>query len=178
VPAQFPGSYVIVDSYLCDTAAFCPFPSDPAGAGYAFGNERRAVAAAIGEAVERYSGNLVPDDLRAATYRDLDNAVDPTTLALFSPAQHDEPDFPCVPFTQDMVIEWADGVDMNTGEPVAVPASLVWASYRTTPPTNPIIQAGLAAGQSLAAAQWAALCEVIERDAMTLAWNGRQGLRR
>jgi ribosomal protein S12 methylthiotransferase accessory factor len=181
VPAQLPRSYTIVDSYLADTTRFCAYPSDTAGAGYAFADELRAVGAAVGEAVERYCGNLVPPGLRSASHTELTaagtDAIDPDTLALFSPDQHAEPGFPCVPFTRDLTVEWASGVDLATGAPVAAPASLVWVSHHGGPRTNPIIQAGLATGPTLAAAHWSAVCEIVERDAMTMTWTGRGALR-
>jgi ribosomal protein S12 methylthiotransferase accessory factor len=182
VPDHLPRSYLLVDSYLADSGQFCDWHADSAGAGYAFADPVRAVAAAVGEAVERYCGNLVPPGLRSASYADLVNAavpaVDPDTLALFSSDQHAEPGLGCVPFTHDLTVWWADGLDLRTGQPLAVPASLVWVSHPGGPRTNPIIQAGLAAGPTLPAAQWNGLCEVIERDAMTMAWTGRGPLYR
>ena len=178
-PAHFPASYTIVDSYLADTTVFCRHAADSAGAGYAFADEARATAAAVGEAAERYCGNLVPPGLRTGSSRDIEDAINPAAFAVFSAGQYREPGFPCVPFTDDLALAWAAGTDLGSGRPVAVPASLVWPSHAAAAPrTNPIIQAGLAAGPSLAAAQWSALCEVIERDAMVLAWMGRGGLHR
>jgi len=185
MPPHFPRSYTIVDSYLCDTSRFCGFPSDTAGAGYAFAGTTEdaggaAVAAAIGEAVERYCGHLVPPGLTTASHAELvaagRAAVDPRSLALFSAEQYTEPGFPCVPMTRDLPMAWADGTDLATGAAVLVPANLVWIDP-APPLTNPIVQAGLATGPSPAAARWNALREVIERDAMTLTWTGRGLLR-
>jgi ribosomal protein S12 methylthiotransferase accessory factor len=178
LPNRLPASYRLVDSYLADTSQFGDWPADTAGAGYAFDDPHRATAAAIGEAVERYCGNLIPPHLRTASYRELADAIDPESLALFAPAQHAQPGFGCVPFTRDLTVPWTDGVDLHTGRPVAVPATLVWVNHPGGPRTNPIIQAGLAAGPTLAAAQWNGLCEVIERDAMTMTWTGRRTLQR
>ena len=181
-PDRLPRSYALVDSYLADTGRFCAWPVESAGAGYAFADPDRAVAAAVGEAVERYCGNLVPPGLRSASHTQLTHAgvaaVDPDTLALFAPAQYARPGFPCVPFTRDLPVRWADGVDLRTGQLLAVPACLVWVNHPGGPRTNPIIQAGLAAGPSRPAARWGGLCEVVERDAMTMAWTGRRPLRR
>jgi ribosomal protein S12 methylthiotransferase accessory factor len=176
IPPHLPRSYTIVDSVLADTTVFCPYPADSAGAGYAFADENRAVAAAVGEAVERYCGNLVPPGLRCAAATEVAGAVDPGTLALFSVEQYRRSGFPCVPLTADLPVPWADAVDLRSGAPAAVPASLVWVNHPGGPLTNPIIQAGLAAGPTLAQAQWSGLCEVIERDAMAMAWMGRGGV--
>jgi len=175
-PAHFPRSYTIVDSYLADTTVFSPFPADSAGAGYAFDDPDQAIAAAVGEAVERYCGNLVPPGLRTAPAMDVAGAIDPSDLALFSAEQYARPGFPCTPLTADLPVPWADALDLATGRPAAVPASLVWVNHPGGPLTHPIVQAGLAAGGSVEQAAWSGLCEVIERDAMTLAWTGRAGL--
>ena len=178
IPAHLPRSYTIVDSLLADTTVFSSYPADSAGAGYAFADEDRAVAAAVGEAVERYCGNLVPPGLRVAAAVDVAGAVDPATLALFSAEQYRQPGFPCVPLTADLRVAWADAVDLHSGVPAAVPAALVWVNHPGGPLTNPIIQAGLAAGSTLARAYGSGLCEVIERDAMAMAWMGRGGVAR
>ncbi|MBV8542207.1 MAG: YcaO-like family protein [Pseudonocardiales bacterium] len=130
---------------------------------------------------------MVPPGLRKASYDTLAAdgiaALDPTRLALFSTAQHAEPGFPFVPFTRALEVEWTEGRDLHTGQRIAVPAPLVWPSYITAmadhhaPPTNPILQAGLAAGTTTANACWSALREVVERDTMTMSWAGRGGLR-
>ncbi|WP_436535812.1 YcaO-like family protein [Actinoplanes sp. HUAS TT8] len=176
VPAHFPTSYTIVDSYLADTTVFGPYPADSAGAGYAFSSSAdgdRAVAAALGEAVERYCGNLVPPGLPVGPATAIPDAVDPATLALFSAEQYRQTGFPCVPLTADLAVPWARGVDVATGRSAAVPASLVWVNHPGGPRTNPIVQAGIATAATVDGATWSALCEVIERDAMTLAWTGR-----
>ncbi|WP_432842005.1 YcaO-like family protein [Dactylosporangium sp. CA-092794] len=176
IPGRFPRSYRLVDAYLADARAFGPWPMETAGAGYAFGDPRPAVAAALGEAAERYCGNLVPPGLRTAAYAELaaegTPAVDPETLALFAPHQYAAPGFPFVPLTRDLPVPWTTGTDLATGRPVAVPAALVWVNHPGGPRTNPIVQAGLAAGPTRTAADWSALREVVERDAMTVTWTG------
>lgn len=186
-PDAFPASFGLVASVLSDTTRFSAWPSDSSGAGYAFADEAAATAAAVGEAVERYCGNLVPPGLARASHRQLVaaglDALDPASVALFSPGQYARPGFPFVPMTADLDLEWAPGVDLTTGAPVLVPASLVWVSYpaaaarRGLPVTNPIIQAGLAAGPDTAGGRLGALHEVLERDAMALSWHGRRPLR-
>lgn len=186
-PDALPATFGLVASVLSDTTRFSAWPSDSSGAGYAFADEAAATAAAVGEAVERYCGNLVPPGLVRIGHRELTaagrDALDPASVALFSPAQYARPGFPFVPMTADLTLEWAPGVDLATGSLVLVPASLVWVSYpaaaarRGMPVTNPIIQAGLAAGPDTVAARLGALHEVLERDAMALTWHGRRPLR-
>lgn len=186
VPAHFPAAFVLVSSWVADSTAFCPWPSDSAGAGYTFGDPAPAVAAAVGEALERYCGGLLPPGLRTATREQLvregRRTLDLDGMALFSPEQHAAPGFPFAPLTEPRLpLEWTDGRDLVDGAPTAVPATLVWASYphaRThLPATTPIIQAGLAAGPDRAFAETSALLEVVERDAMVMTWTGRAPLR-
>ncbi|MFC4068958.1 YcaO-like family protein [Actinoplanes subglobosus] len=172
-PAHFPVSWTIVDSFLSDTTVFGPYPADSAGAGYAFADEPRAFAAAVGEAVERYCGNLVPPGLPTGPATEIPDAVDPAGLALFSAAQYERAGFPCRPLTADLPIPWARATDLKTGGGTAVPASLVWVNHPGGPLTHPVVQAGLATGSSFDDAVWSGLCEVVERDAMTMVWTGR-----
>jgi ribosomal protein S12 methylthiotransferase accessory factor len=174
----------MISSVLSDTTRFSAWPSDSGGAGYAFDDERAATGAAIGEAVERYCGNLVPAGLPRAAYVGLAaagiDAVDPESVALFAPEQYAATGFPFAPLSRDLAMTWADGVDLVSGSSVLVPASLVWVSLPAVgvPPTNPIIQAGLATGLSRQAAEWSALCELVERDTMAMTWTGRGKLTR
>lgn len=188
-PAHFPPSYDLVQARIADTSRFSPWHADASGAGHAFGDPVRAREAALGEAVERYAGNLVPPGLRTASWRTLQDdgvaAVRPSSLALFSGDQLATPGFPAAPLTDDTVVAWARGRRLVDDVPVLVPASLVWPSWfagRPPAPDNPlahpVIQAGLAAGPDTAWAVRSALAEVVERDAMTLCWEGGLGLRR
>ncbi|WP_067823336.1 YcaO-like family protein [Nocardia inohanensis] len=186
LPATFPPGFRMFDSVLSDTTRFAAWPVDSSGGGCAFHDEDAARAAAIGEAVERYCGNLVPDelirgrgiDLRAAGHRVLPLAE----VALYSQTQYATVGFPFVPLTDELEIDWTRGHDLLTGAAVLVPAGLVWVSYplavaeSTLPVTNPIIQAGLSAGPDMEFATFGALCEIIERDAMALAWHTRDEL--
>jgi ribosomal protein S12 methylthiotransferase accessory factor len=76
-------------------------------------------------------------------------------------------------YRDDMVMDWLPGHDLATGEQVMVPASI--ALFRYTPPSpavNPFAYFhtnGLASGNVMEEAVCHALCEVIERDAMSLA---------
>ncbi|RZQ64722.1 YcaO-like family protein [Amycolatopsis suaedae] len=183
VPGRLPAAFELIAAELSDTTRFSVWPSDSGGAGYALGDPDAAAGAAVGEAVERYCGNLVPPGLRHGAFDELDAAVDPESVALFSAEQYASEGFPFRPMTRDLPMEWADGVDLRTGRATLVPASLVWVSYVAAaveaglPPTNPIIQAGLAAGRGRAAAGRSALLELLERDTIALAWHGRAGLR-
>lgn len=172
-----PPAFVAYGAELADTRRLGPWTTDRHTYGAAFFNEHQARQAAIGEAAERYCGNLVPAALPRASWRELaaagERALDPRELTLYSTAQYAERGFPFVPLTKDLTVRWVRGRDLMTGDAVFVPASLVYLARPKAgePPTNAIIYAGIAAGHSLEDAERAALEEIIERDAITLWWH-------
>ncbi|WP_405495574.1 YcaO-like family protein [Nocardia sp. NBC_00511] len=185
-PQLFPPGFHLFDSALADTRRFGPWPVDSAGGGCAFDDPDAARHAAIGEAVERYCGNLVPPGLIRGSARELGalghRMLDLRKVALFATEQYERPGFAFHPLTADLPREWTTGTDLVNGTEQLVPADLVWVSYlhavtaRGLRHTNPIIQAGLAAGPDLDFATRAALYELLERDAMALAWHTHQPL--
>jgi ribosomal protein S12 methylthiotransferase accessory factor len=139
----------------------------------------RARAAAIGEAVERYSAMFVPyDELRVTSARMLGpEAVDPERFALFHESQHAQPRFPFERFTPDTPTEFVAGISLPAGEPAYLPAQLVY--LRQPGLCRPIAystSSGLACAPTFAEAALAALFEVVERDAVMLAWKCRLSL--
>jgi ribosomal protein S12 methylthiotransferase accessory factor len=185
VPQHFPPEFKLIHSYVSDSARFSPWSSDSAGAGYCFdlGDRARPTAAAIGEAVERYCGNIVAKPIvRGSAETVIGASIDLSRLARFGATQYAQPRFPFVEPTDDLEMDWTLGVDLITGSDIWVPAELVWGSYphfvaRTGPAISPVAQAGLAAGPTTRFAIRNALREIVERDAMTLSWTGRRGVR-
>jgi ribosomal protein S12 methylthiotransferase accessory factor len=178
-PPDIPGGFVLVMGYVADVATTCGWLADRTSTGTAFDDEDAARAAAIGEAVERYCGNIIPPDLPRATFASLRNqglsAVDPNTLCLYSRRQYAAAGFPFVPFTHDLPVEWVWGHDLLSDEPTLLPAPLCYLNYyygwrRQEPPIAFLQYAGVAAGVSRADAEGAALEELIERDTTTLWW--------
>jgi ribosomal protein S12 methylthiotransferase accessory factor len=174
-----PAAWIGYGAHVADTTAHSPFVVDRYGFGAALGDPDRARRAAIGEAVERYCGNIVPDHLPVASYAELvaagRGALDPTELALYSPDQYATPGFPFVPFTRDLPVAWVPGTCLHTGAPTLVPASLAYLNFYTGPrrhhpPTNALSYAGIATGTDRAHAERFALEELFERDATTLWW--------
>ena len=156
------------------------WPADRVSMGMAIRNPAKAWNGAVGEAIERYCGNFVPDHLVSSTYRDLQlaqrSAIDPTTLALYSSEQYDDPSCPFTAFTHELAVRWAEGRWMDSEDPVLVPASLVWVNYHlvlepTDAVTNFVNLAGLATGPDRQSAELAALEEIIERDASVIWWH-------
>ena len=136
---------------------------------------RRARAAAIGEALERYSAMFVPEEqLRLTTALALGpQAVPPQSFALFHSTQHATAGFPFAPFTADTRLQFIEGVSLVNGGCGFLPAQLVY--LRPTDPTHRPIgystSSGLACAPTLAEATLAALLELVERDAVMLAWK-------
>ena len=182
IPAHFPASFALSHAVLSDSRAFSRWPSDASGAGYSFANPDAVLGAAIGEAVERYCGNLVPAGLKRASRRDVQAtgaaAIGLEDFCLFSREQYARPGFPVPAPDDDTVIDWVPAQDLGGGTEVLVPASMVWVAHSllVEPVRHPVIQAGLATGRTLEEAHWGGLCEVIERDAMTLSWTGGRGV--
>ncbi len=184
VPAPLPPSLVRVEAVLADSSRFTAWRADERAAGFAWrdrpGGETAAASAALGEAVERYCGNLVGSDLERASWHALRQrgirAVDPERLALFSAEQYRVPGFPFVPFVRDLEVLWKRGRNLVDGEAVRVPASLVWVTLlrdgraRGEPVTHATPYAGIAAGSSPEQAIRSALLELAERDAVSLSW--------
>ena len=95
----------------------------------------QARAAAIGEALERYSGLFVPrEQLRLTTARALgDAAVRPDRFALFHPTQLVDPTFPFAAFTEETRTMFVEGISLGDGHPVQLPAELVYLGRPATP---------------------------------------------
>ena len=150
------------------------------GAGF---TRAAAVSAAIGEAVERYSGSYLPRERFVfATAAELGStAVEPDSFALFHETQYRRPDFPFVRFTRDSRVDWVDGRDLTTGETVWLPVELVFLTHSGDPHRSRIgyaTSSGMACADSDERALSRALFELLERDAFMLVWSNRLSLPR
>ena len=179
VPAGLPSGLVSYGALVGRTDRFTTWRADATGFGASLGDEGAARAAAIGEAIERYCGNAVPDALRHASYDELvaagDDALDPSTLALYSARQYRQRGFPFVPFTRGLRVGWVRGTDLHSGGDTWIPASLAHLDYvhgtrADEPPTHSLMYSGIAAGTDRAAAERSALEELLERDATGIWW--------
>jgi ribosomal protein S12 methylthiotransferase accessory factor len=181
LPAHMPPEIVCIVAQLADTTRFCAWPSDPTTTGCVWWDATVAQHAALGEAVERYCGNLVPGNLLYADFTDCIaagyTALDPAAIPLFTDEQYWRAGFPFTRLTDTSPIHWVAGQEMATGTACLVPATLVYVTYpridgptHTELLTNPPMVAGIAAGPSQEAAECAALEELIERDAVMVAW--------
>lgn len=141
-----------------------------------------ALAAAIGETVERYSGVYLPKErLLLKTGRELGAlAVKPESFALFSERQYSQDSFPFKPFTSDTKVHWVDGFRLPDGELAYLPAQLVYLWYNAKElgetPIGYTTSSGMACGPTIEEATLSALLEVIERDAFMITWLNKLSL--
>jgi len=161
-------------SLCCETGHLGP---QQTGAGSGLDRDS-ARAAAIGEAVERYSA-CETDHLEAVvgSARELGaRAVAPDRFALHSRAQHARPGFPYRPFTADTPVAWVPAFSLPDGAPVLLPAQLVFLHWKLREGEERIARStssGLACRPTLEEASLSGLLELLERDAFMLTWKAR-----
>jgi ribosomal protein S12 methylthiotransferase accessory factor len=141
-----------------------------------------AEAAAIGEALERYSGSYIPHERVVVTSAaDLgDEAVDPNRFALFSDDQYACSGFPFQRFRPETVVGWVEGFSVPDGRRAFLPAQLVFMPWERCRPDEVRVghatSSGLACAATLEEAILTGLLEVVERDAVMLTWHNRLSL--
>lgn len=173
--------------FVCMSAETCKIDGQSAlleeGRLYGTGvstDRERAVAKAVGEAVERYCAVAYLPEAHplarsaSAPFR----CVEPDTFALYSAEQYAEPAFPFSPFTRETQIRWAEAVDLISGEKCSVPTNFVYLSYGKEdnlrePRLAPLMSTGLACHTDRALATISGICEVIERDAIAIVWQAK-----
>ncbi|HEX2558260.1 MAG TPA: YcaO-like family protein, partial [Nitrososphaera sp.] len=127
-----------------------------------------AKASALMESIERYSAlpSGGPRKFTRSSYSELSKAH-----KVLHPDEIVEP--VRFEYRNDMLMDWLPGHDLASNEEVMVPASIALFRYSPQPPAvNPFAYFhtnGLASGNVMEEAVCHALCEVIERDAMSLA---------
>lgn len=183
--SSIPPTLATAQSDVCNMRRVSRWANNTSCQGSAFGDPEQARASAVGEAAERYCGNLLDTlPVTFASYEALRRgpvrALDPDALVLYSDAQYDAPGFPFVRMTPELEMHWVPGRSLTTGEEVLVPASTVYvnwftAGYAGAPVTNFCPFAGIAAGPTMDYAITSALEEVIERHATMVWWlNGHR----
>lgn len=145
----------------------------------------RALAATLGEAVERYCMFFYDkQQMVLASYREVANeAVRPDDIRLFSQRQIESLGGRSRAhyFTEDSKIRWVWGYSLTEQRPRLVPASLVYMNYKYDEDEAVIgsnASTGLAAGLTIEEAILVGISEVVERDAFTICWLRRRPGRR
>jgi ribosomal protein S12 methylthiotransferase accessory factor len=184
--AAVPSRLISVHAHVSKMRRLSEWHTDNTTAGTSFDSEDAARRAAIGEAVERYCGNIVASSrLRQGSWRQLTDAgeyaVDPDALVLFSDRQYDAAGFPFTRFTRDLETYWVPGRSLTQDRSAWLPANLSYGNWHhgpyaaSTPVTNTYF-AGLAAGPSLELAIVSGLQEIVERHITMVWWSNAHPL--
>ena len=164
-------------STSCDTARFTSLRNFGNNGGVST-DRYVALAKALGEGVERYCSAVFNyDDLEIAPFEALEQrATKPGHFALYRADQLSAGNLPWQDFREDVPVAWTEAVSLHDGEPVLVPAAMVFVPYhyqrsRGDAAIVQPISTGLAAGCSFEEAALSGLCECIERDAFAITWQ-------
>jgi ribosomal protein S12 methylthiotransferase accessory factor len=129
----------------------------------------QAKVSAVMESIERYSSMLCtnPETIIKASYLELSNSYS----NVLYPAEVTEP--VSLHYNEATTIDYLAGFDLLNNEEILVPAEIVYYRYFPKCPAISVFQCshtnGLASGNVLEEAICHALCEVIERDAVSIA---------
>jgi ribosomal protein S12 methylthiotransferase accessory factor len=151
------------------------------GAGADETNEM-AVVRSVAEAAERYACCVLDErELITATFNELgDDGLDFGTLPVCSETEYADPRCPIVRPDPDQPIRWLQGYSITAGKRRYVPLVMThlyvreWDEERFNLP----ITTGVAAHTDPLLAMVSAICEVVERDAISLTWLMRLALPR
>jgi ribosomal protein S12 methylthiotransferase accessory factor len=133
-----------------------------------------ALAATIGEAVERYACGIYDEGtFLFSAYRDVaDHVISLEHLVLLTPEQYAEQGV--APPSPDTRLYWVKGYSLTRQQEVLVPAGLVFVPYQFGAGEDRIIgestSTGAACGGSLEEAILSGIHENVERDAMMITW--------
>lgn len=160
-----------------------PDPLNPAklqsrmtkGASGSAASHHEALLPAFAEMLERQAASCI-DQTRifTATADELgDYALNLTTLPSCSAAELERSGGYLSPPRSDLPLRWVEGVSLTSGQPRAIPHSLVYLYAGKLSPQERLqapISTGLAAHKTLPDALNSALLEVVERDALSIMW--------
>ena len=148
------------------------FPGDAGSVGF---TRDEAILGAIGECVERYCYSYFDErDTLVASMRELRGAVMSfDRFELFADEQYGRPGFPFARFRPDVPIRWVRAHDLPGGNPVWVPACLVYIPYVPRNRDDLLchsVSSGQACHSDPDRALLTGLFEVVERDAFMTGW--------
>lgn len=183
-PVGAPHRYLALTASVADARMLGEWPADRVSLGTSFGDPAQARIAAIGEGVERYCGNWLPDvlprdELRVATAQELraegESVIGEDDLPRFADWQLTRPGFPYQRLLPSTPTLWARCEDLDGGS-VWMPDALVhlnWrqSRFRSLPRTHHLNYAGIATGAGFDDARDRGVIEVIERDALEVWWH-------
>ena len=140
-----------------------------------------ALKKAICEAVERFCATRYDSKtVRLSRLAELDGEViAPERFSLFHPAQRAHPNFPFTAPKPEGRYGWVKALSLTHNREVWVPATMALLYYEPLTADDRFERcpvSGYACGMSWQAAVFRGLCEVVERDAFSIAWYGRRSL--
>ncbi len=155
-------------------------PADGSGSGI---TRSESTLRALAETLERYSSCIYDDrQFLWATAADLGGeALDLDTLPRCSDTEYAHPRCPVVPPDKHAPIRWVRGINLHDGRVAWIPAVLCYLNIPALARAERFcmpISTGCAAHTSIEDALLSGLCEVLERDAVTLTWLQRLPLPR
>ena len=146
------------------------------GAGW---TAEQAVAACLGEGIERLLARWLPDDrsVRSSVAKwSLDEPpIAPGGIVLFHEDQYRNNNFPLAPFTDEAVLRWVQCREVGTGRAIWAPEDLVFLVSRPgeCQRLSHGYSTGLSCGVDADLVVLRGAQEVIERDALVGGWWGR-----
>lgn len=174
-----PKDLAIYSAVVNDISLYLNWRPDLVGSGTSF-SEKVAFNAAVGELVERYCGNFVPNELYKKNIAEMNNEnfLNPNIMYQFTKDQFNTKGFPFSVYENDEEIEWVYGMSLTENKKYWIPAEFVFLNYslyrKKIYKQRPILLSGIAAGVGITNATISALLEIIERDTTMLWWIGRQ----
>jgi ribosomal protein S12 methylthiotransferase accessory factor len=162
--------------YSCGSLDADPVANRQGGAAI---DRQKAIAAAMGEAVERYcSAYYNREQLIFGRYDEMHaDAVHPSSFCLFSQSQYSRPLFPFKRFDARTPVSWTWGYSLQQKRSVLVPAQMVYLPFTVDESREPVItyttSTGLACGNTIEEAILSGMSEVVERDSLTCFWMNR-----
>lgn len=150
-----------------------PWRPDPQGSGCTF-DLAQSRECALGEAVERYAGNFPHPPVATGPAASLstrgERVLDPACLLAIDDAQQ-RASARLLPWDEHRELDWLQGSDVVTGEPVLVPSEAVLLHRDPARPYSLVPRmGGIAAGRSVQHAVGSGLLELLERDATARWW--------
>lgn len=178
---NFPGRLHSCAVDVADMRRVLDWANDRQAFGTSWDIAAEAQTSAIGEAVERYSGNWISPgmNIEYGSYETLKrkglHLLHPKSLVLYSPRQYATKGFPFTEFTDQSECTWVKGFSHTAQRDIWVPAFSVYVMWHEHPDRREALfgypnLAGIAAGDSYDYALTSGLEEIVERDASMVWW--------
>lgn len=125
-----PKDLAIYSAVVNDISLYLNWRPDLVGSGTSF-SEKVAFNAAVGELVERYCGNFVPNELYKKNIAEMNNEnfLNPNIMYQFTKEQFNTKGFPFSVYENDEEIEWVYGMSLTENKKYWIPAEFVFLNY-------------------------------------------------